>query len=129
VVGDKRAYIKVAGKPTFFPKREIDTIRYSISETYQGLYDQIRKTLGKHKFDYSKDPIPGELTYARFALWHYVKKENQKIRPYNELHRAGANLRGIMRVLLFKRFESSVYAFRMTIGRLIKIHNAFLKSI
>jgi len=129
LVGDKQAYIKVAGKPTFFPKRLIDTVRYSISETYQGLYDQIRKTLGKHKFDYTKDPIQGELTYARFALWHYVKKEKQKVRPYSELHRAGANLRGIMRVLLFKRFESSVYAFRMTIGRLIKIHNAFLKSI
>ena len=129
LVGKKRAYIKVAGNPTFFPKRLIDTVRYSISETYQGLYDQIRKTLGKHKFDYTKDPIPGELTYARFALWHYVKKDKQKVRPYNELHRAGANLRGIMRVLLFKRFESSVFAFRMTINRLIRIHNAFLKSI
>lgn len=127
--GDKRAYIEVAGKPTFFPKRIIDTVRYSISETYQGLYDQIRKTLGKHSFDYTRDPILGELTYARFALWHYVKKEKKKVKPYNELHRAGANLRGIMRILLFKRFESSVYAFRMTINRLIKIHKAFLKSI
>jgi hypothetical protein len=34
-----------------------------------------------------------------------------------------------MRILLFKRFESSVYAFRMTIGRLIKIHEAFGLSI
>ncbi|MBU4446751.1 SWF/SNF helicase family protein, partial [bacterium] len=50
-------------------------------------------------------------------------------KPYNELHRAGANLRGLMRILLFKRFESSVYAFRMTIGRLIKIHEAFGLSI
>lgn len=127
--GDKRAYIKVAGKETYFPKRVIDTVRYSISETYQGLYDQIRKTLGKYKFDYAKDPVRGELTFARFALWHYVKKDKQKVKPYNELHRAGANLRGIMRILLFKRFESSVYAFRKTIGRLIKIHDSFLKSI
>lgn len=129
LAGEKRAYIKVAGNPTFFPKRLVDTVRYSISDTYQGLYDQIRKTLGKYNFDYTKDPISGVLTYARFALWHYVKKDKQKVRPYNELHRAGANLRGLMRILLFKRFESSVYAFRMTIGRLIKIHEAFGLSI
>lgn len=34
-----------------------------------------------------------------------------------------------MRVLLFKRFESSVYAFQETIRRLQKIHESFLKSI
>ena len=34
-----------------------------------------------------------------------------------------------MRVLLFKRFESSVYAFQETIRRLLKIHESVLKSI
>ncbi|MFO7865422.1 MAG: C-terminal helicase domain-containing protein, partial [Candidatus Aminicenantes bacterium] len=70
-----------------------------------------------------------ELTYARFALWHYVKSDFKKKEPYRELHRAGANLRGLMRILMFKRFESSVYAFRETIKRMIKIHEAFLLSI
>ena len=129
VSGEKRAYIKVAGNKNFFPIRNVDTIRYSISETYQGLYNEIRDSLGKVSFDHTQDPIPGQLTYARFALWHYVKKDWQKKDPYRELHRAGANLRGLMRILMFKRFESSVYAFRMTIGRLIKIHEAFLTSL
>lgn len=129
VSGEKRAYIKVAGDKNFFPIRNVDTIRYSISETYQGLYNEIRDSLGKVNFDHTQDPIPGQLTYARFALWHYVKKDWQKKDPYRELHRAGANLRGLMRILMFKRFESSVYAFRMTIGRLIKIHEAFLTSL
>jgi hypothetical protein len=39
------------------------------------------------------------------------------------------NLRGLMRVLLFKRFESSVFAFRETVGRLLKTHRMFLKSL
>jgi hypothetical protein len=38
-------------------------------------------------------------------------------------------LRGLMRVLLFKRFESSVYAFQETIRRLLKIHESFIKAI
>ena len=127
--GKKRAYILVGGEHRFFPKRNIASVTYSIEETYSGLYKRIRKYLGKAKFDYSGKPIPGELTYARFALWHYVLKGKQKVVPYRDLHRAGINLRGLMRVMLFKRFESSVYAFRMTIGRLIKIHRAFLKSL
>ncbi len=34
-----------------------------------------------------------------------------------------------MRVLLFKRLESSVYAFRQSISRMIKVHKAFLQSL
>ncbi len=129
ITGEKRAYIKVADKKQFFPVRNIDTVKYSISATYQGLYHKIRNSLGKVSFDYTGDPIPGQLTYARFALWHFVKKDWQKKDPYRDLHRAGANLRGLMRILLFKRFESSVFAFRQTIGRMIKIHEAFIKGL
>jgi hypothetical protein len=62
-------------------------------------------------------------------LWNYVTKEKQRKEPYASLHRAGANLRGLIRVLLFKRFESSVFAFRETIKRLIGIHERFLKAL
>jgi HKD family nuclease len=127
--GKKRAYILVGGEHRFFPKRNIDTVTYSIEDTYRGLYKSIRKHLGKAKFDYSGDPIPGELTYARFALWHYVKRAKRKVTPYRDLHRAGINLRGLMRVMLFKRFESSVYAFRKTIDRLVGVHQKFLMAL
>jgi hypothetical protein len=58
-----------------------------------------------------------------------VHADKQKKEPYVSLQRAGANLRGLMRVLLFKRFESSVYAFRETVKRLLKIHQAFIASL
>jgi len=51
------------------------------------------------------------------------------VKPYASLHRAGANLRGLVRVLLFKRFESSVFAIQETIRRFLKIHNTFLKAL
>lgn len=129
VSGERRAYIRVGENIQFFPLRKVDTVRYSIHDTYQGLYEKIKSFLGKAKFNHSGDPVPGELTYARFALWHYVKPDFRKEEPYRELHRAGANLRGLMRILLFKRFESSVFAFRETIKRMINIHKAFLLSI
>jgi superfamily II DNA/RNA helicase len=128
--GRRRAYVMVAGKHQYFPKRQLETIEYSIEDTYQGLYQQLRCYLGKpRKGKHVKSAPSGELSYARYGLWHYVLTDKQKKEPYVNLQRAGANLRGLMRVLLFKRFESSVYAFQETIRRLLKIHGSFLKSI
>ena len=115
--------------------RHPDTQRYKvvqtflIEETYQGLYQQLRGYLGKARKGKPAKAMVGELSYARYGLWHYVHAEKQKKEPYVSLQRAGANLRGLMRVLLFKRFESSVYAFQETIRRLLKIHESFIKAI
>ena len=69
------------------------------------------------------------MTYARYGLWNYVKKEKQDVEPYRDLQSAGINLRGLIRVLLFKRFESSVYAFKQTISRLLTVHQLFLEAL
>lgn len=127
--GRRRAYVIVAGRHQFFPKRVLETIEYSIEATYQGLYQQIRSYLGRPRGARPNRVSGDELTYARYGLWHYVKQGKQRQSPYTELHRAGANLRGLVRVLLFKRFESSVYAFRETLKRLIRIHEMFLSSL
>jgi len=123
--GQRRAYVMVAGRHQFFPKRELETIEYSIEDTYQGLYQELRSYLGKARGGYPVDPVPGELSYARYGLWHFVVPDRQRREPYASLHRAGVNLRGLTRVLMFKRFESSVYAFRATIKRLIAVHERF----
>ena len=127
--GRRRAYVMVGGRHQFFPKRELETIDYSIEETYQGLYQELRGYLAKSRKGQPIKLPAGELTYARYGLWHYVEKAKQKSEPYASLHRAGVNLRGLIRVLLFKRFESSVYAFRETIRRLLTVHERFLKAL
>lgn len=127
--GTRRAYVMVAGKEQYFPRRELHTIEYSIEATYQGLYQQLRRYFGVYHRHQPERPEPDELTYARYGLWHYVKPEKQNQRPYNELQRAGINLRGLIRVMLFKRFESSVYAFRATITRMIVVHQRFLDAL
>ncbi len=38
-------------------------------------------------------------------------------------------MRGLIRVLLFKRFESSVYAFRETVRRLLRVHESFVTAL
>jgi len=126
--GLKRAYIIVNGQHQFFPKRELETVEYSIEATYQGLYAELRGYIGKRR-DMHSSPPPGELSYARYGLWHFVHKEKRNQQPYNDLQRAGINLRGLMRILLFKRFESSVYAFRESVRRQITIHELFLAAL
>jgi hypothetical protein len=127
--GNRRAYVMVAGRHQFFPKRELETIEYSIEEAYRGLYQELRGYLGRPRKVVPDKAPAGELTYARYGLWHYVVKEKQRQEPYASLHRAGGNLRGLIRVLMFKRFESSVHAFRETVRRLLAVHQRFLDAL
>jgi len=130
--GRRRAYVEVAGRHQFFPKRELETIEYSIEDTYQGLYQELRGYIGKPGKANNGEPpkrLGNELTFARYGLFRYVSQDKRKKEPYASLHRAGSNLHGLIRVLLFKRFESSVYAFQQTIARLVVMHEHFLKAL
>ncbi len=127
--GKRRAYVLVGGRHQFFPKRVLDTIEYSIEDTYRGLYQELRKYVGKPRKGQPIQPPEDELSYARYGLWHYVIKNKQRQEPYATMQRAGTNLRGLIRVLLFKRFESSVYAFQETVRRLLRVHKSFLIAL
>lgn len=136
--GEQRAFVEVAGRPQFFPRRELGNIEYRIERTYRGLYDHLREYLSPRQINQTHGQqgiLPGlgdaakGLLYARFGLWHYVKLEKKRKSPYNELQRAGINLRGLMRISLFKRFESSVEAFRCTLQRMVRSHQAFLDAM
>jgi superfamily II DNA/RNA helicase len=127
--GKKRAYVMVGGKHQYFPVRELKTLRYSIEASYNGLYENLRKCLGRPQIKKYNPQLGEELTYARYGLWNFVVKPKRDKPPYNELKRAGINLRGLMRTMLFKRLESSVHAFRESIRRIIRTHEIFLKSL
>lgn len=127
--GRRRAYVLVGGAHQFFPARELATVEYSIEDTYHGLYQELRGYLGSAGGGQPARPRRDELTFARYGLWHYVRPDRQGREPYASLHRAGSNLRGLIRVLLFKRFESSVHAFRETVRRLLRAHEGFLAGL
>jgi hypothetical protein len=135
--GKRSAYVIVGGHRQFFPRRELETVEYSIEDTYKGIYRTLRSYLGKAEKK-NKNTTPtkqafkrftNELTYARYGLWHYLKPDKGKQEPYASLQRAGSNLRGLIRVLLFKRFESSVYAFKETVRRLLRTHEIFAEAL
>jgi len=101
-----------------FPERILQTINYKIDKTYkEGLYEEIKNAIQK------------ELTYARYGLFAYLKDEAKKKKIYEGLSKAGQKLKGLMKILLFKRLESSANAFYETISRMINIHKVFLEGL
>lgn len=126
----RQAYVEVGGRKQMFPRRELQTADYSIEATYNGLYDQLRTMLGRARgVDLLDEHAEHTLRYARYGLWNYVVKNKRKQPQYAELQRAGSNLRGLMRAMLFKRFESSVAAFRATLECMLATHRAFLVAL
>ena len=127
--GRRKAYVVVGGNKQFFPNRVLETVSYNIEDTYRGLYLRLREHLGKPRGSRSPSSSVSTLTYARYGLWNYVIESKQKREPYTNLQRSGVNLRGLIRILLFKRFESSVYAFKQSVRRLLKVHERFLEAL
>lgn len=115
---------EINGRKIAFPERKLETIRYNINAAYDGFYDQLRELIEP------PDPQKGKtrgLCYARYSLINYVDPSLRGRNPYKDLVRAGTRLRGLMRSLLFKRLESSVEAFRLTVAHLVESHKLFLK--
>lgn len=125
LTGEKRCFIRVGDRENFFPKRVLETVRYSIEDTYEGLYGEIRGKLG------GSTAAGGgmALTYARYGLWDYLRPELRDDDRYADLRRTGKSLRGLIRIMFFKRLESSVAAFRVTVERLLQRHELFARAV
>lgn len=113
-----RTYLQVGEEKKYFPQRKMKTERYDINKVYQRKYETIVSYLDEE-----------HLTFARYSLGSYLKKEYQDIDLYKELGTAGKKLVGLIRTLLLKRMESSLQAFKDSIGRYIVTHKIFLKLL
>lgn len=110
-----------------FPKRILQTISYSIDESYTTkdhltIYDTILDSL----FRMNKTK---RFKYAIYDLTGFLKPENVNKKTYQGLSYFGELVRGLLRVLLFKRLESSNVSFYESVKRMINRHRILLESI
>jgi hypothetical protein len=56
------SFIRIQGKPYYFPTRELETWTYSIDDTYSGFYDDIMENIRT-------------LTFAKYGLWNYLRDD------------------------------------------------------
>jgi hypothetical protein len=106
--------------PLQFPERRSGAeqcLRYSINDTYGGdLYQQILGVLAG-------------LSYAPYCLATYLTDEGRTDHRVAGIRRAGTSVRGLYKVLLLKRLESSIVAFRGTLGRFLSRHDECLARL
>ncbi len=127
--GKRRCYVKVAGRKQYFPRRELQTVDYSLEDTYQGIYQDLRTAIGTSSRRPIKAELPIGLSFARYSIGRYLRAEKLDDPRYSRLRGATAALHGLIRILLFKRFESSVEAFRETVKRMIASHSAYKQAV
>lgn len=95
------------------PKR----IDYSIDEVYPGgIYKKLNELIDK-------------LRFARYDLGSFIDEEKFTPEERQRIKQAGKNLRKIMRMILFRRLESSIKAFQDSTDWMHKSHLAFLKAL
>jgi superfamily II DNA or RNA helicase len=116
VIRRTRAYVRKAypratirGESINWPERELETVRYNLEETYQGIYDDVVAAIER-------------LTLAPYSLEDYKRVDIE--RDAMELGRQQA-LVGIFKSRFLKRFESSVEAFRISVGRALAFFKTF----
>ncbi len=103
-----------------FPAPQAITVRYALPDPFPELFDKIEAFL-------DPDQGTGAITFARYTPELYRRKEADGAEPDEEA-RAAATV-GLLRSGLLKRFESSAFAFRKTLDKLITEHRAFLAAL
>lgn len=109
----------LGGQPLRFPEQELVNQNYSLEHAYQqaGGLDKIVRLLKE------------EYQASRYRHAHYLTAAARKKPEYMQLQNPGKTLAALMRVLLFKRLESSIPAFRSTLENLIKSNQDFRDQI
>jgi SNF2 family DNA or RNA helicase len=120
MVRNTRPYIRAAypnatikGKPVAFPERRLHTIKYDLGAIYGGLYDDIVAAIDS-------------LSLAPYKLEAYKKKSaiaDEERHKFEQGREEG--LVGIFKTRFLKRLESSIEAFRLSLGRALTFEETY----
>ncbi|MGW9642435.1 helicase-related protein [Streptomyces albidoflavus] len=127
-VGDK-VTIKGREQEIRFPTPRVRRIDYDLDAALPGVFDMTATALGAHVLDDHADAdavlldAPGKvLSLARYVPSRF--RRNGGGEAQYEAQNAG-----LLRSALLKRFESSAYAFRRTVEKMISSHKRFLDAL
>lgn len=103
-------------RPIMFPQPTAISVRYDLDESLPGFFDRLETAL---------DPDGEEgLVFARYMPDAYLRGAGDE----EEDARARATV-GLLRSGLLKRFESSAFAFRSTVEKMVSEHDVFLEAL
>lgn len=99
-----------------FPKPQAITVRYELEDQLPGFFDQLEEALDSDRAQ--------SITFARYMPDAY-RKENMDPQETGRAHA----MTGLLRSGLLKRFESSCFAFRKTVQKMVDEHDKFLEAL
>lgn len=110
--------VEVAGEKVQFPQPVLENLLYRLDKVYAkaGAFSRIQELLDRHKG-------------ARYLAVEYLSDEARSSGRYKDLLRARNRVARLTRYLLIKRLESSVEAFRSTLGVLIRSNRNFRAAL
>ena len=109
---------EVNGQPVRLPEPRLENVAYRLDKVYEkaGSLEELERELAKNKG-------------ARYLASKYLKEEAKKKPEYRDLLRAKDRIAGLMGVLLLKRLESSIEAFRSTLRALKNSNRNFREAL
>jgi superfamily II DNA or RNA helicase len=127
-VGDK-AVINGVEREIQFPAPRVLKMTYDLDQALPGMFDMLATALGAEVLETGEDAAavlldaPGEvLSLARYVPSRFLTAGDGE----EQYERQNA---GLLRSALLKRFESSAYAFRRTVEKMITSHDQFLSAL
>ena len=108
----------VSGKPVRFPDPVLNNVEYRLDKVYAkaGSLQELEGLLRQHKA-------------ARYRATDYLDPAASKKPEYRDLFRARDRIARLMGVLLLKRLESSIEAFRSTLRSLMNSNRNFREAL
>ena len=108
----------IHGDPITFPEPKLANLNYRLDRVYAkaGNFTDLLSTMGQHQG-------------ARYNPTRYLKPEHHGDSQYAGLLRARGRIAGMIKALLFKRLESSIVAFRSTLGSLSQSNRNFKEAL
>ena len=109
---------EINGEPIQFPEPKLENITYRLDRVYAraGSFEDITTKLKEHKA-------------SRYQASEYLWPEAREKDRYAGLLRSSDRVAGLMKVLLLKRLESSVAAFRSTLESLMRSNRHFRQAL
>ena len=109
---------EINGAPIRFPEPQLENVNYNLDRVYAqaGTFAQINEQLQKHQA-------------SRYQASTYLRDEAKAKAKYAGLLRSRDRVAGLIKVLLLKRLESSVAAFRSTLESLKRSNRHFLQAL
>ncbi len=109
---------EVGGSPVRFPEPVLNNVEYRLDKVYEkaGSLAELEALLGSHRA-------------ARYRATEYLREEAKARPEYRDLFRAGDRVARLMGVLLLKRLESSIEAFRSTLRSLMTSNRNFREAL